>query len=180
MVTFLAHGKADYAGAGSSSLHDTLDCLLYGALCGIEPNASMPVKEITDAYFLLQAPLNRLRNVRAAAYSAENGWKRVTYADGSYIAVQYETQEIRVFIDGAYWIYDGAAFIPNADGWTVYVAHDSSYYYGALMWKPDVPVGTKFVFKPIGVEEKEIYLDMGEKGVAVYLPIGIAYAVTVV
>ncbi len=121
-VPFLVHGKSDYGG-GVVEGRELPDALLYAAFFSYDVTAATPLKLITDAYYMIQVPLNRLRDEEAVEYREYAGRKRVTYSSGSYVEVDFESGEFEVVIDGKAWVKDGTAFIP-ADGgeYTAYVA----------------------------------------------------------
>lgn len=123
-VPFLIHGKADYAGSSAEG-RGILDALLYGAFFSYDVTAETPMKLLTDAYYLIQAPLNRLRDEEAVEYAELSGAKRVTYASGSYVLVDFESGEFEAVIGGRAWVRNGTAFVPADDGgYIAYVAFE--------------------------------------------------------
>lgn len=178
MVTFLVHGKADYAGTHTDTPRNILDGLLYGGFYCNDVTASTPVKELTDAYFMVQAPLNALRDDLALGYEERGGFKTVHYASGASVSVNFESEECAVTIGGKRWIENGSAMIPQADGTTVlYRSWEEPY--DPVFWNSGYSVGTKLTAKPLGVDLPEEKLTVGEDGlVAVELPIGVGFVVT--
>ena len=150
MVTFLAHGKADYAGTHTDDMHCILDGLLYGGFYCNDVTAATPIKHLTDAYYMLQAPLDLLRDDFAEDYQEENGWKCVRYASGARVAVNYETEECRVVIDGKTLIENGSAMLPQPDG-SVILYRCKEEPYEDVRWRTGVPAGARLTAEPIGV-----------------------------
>ena len=178
MVPFMAHGKTDYAGSHATHPAEILDGLLYGAFYCNDVTATTPVKELTDAYFMLQAPLNLLRDDRAVSYeTAPDGWKIVNYASGARIAVQFEGLMCRVDIGGVRYVENGTAMIPKDEKTTLlYRAWEEPY--DPVMWRCGLPEGTKLTAKAVGVSLPDETLTVDENGcVAVETPLGVAYEV---
>ena len=177
MVPFLVHGKADYAGTHTDDMHCILDGLLYGAFYCNDVTASTPLKHLTDACFMLQRPLDRLRDDLAEDYTEQGGWKRVRYASGAEIAVNFETEECRVVIGGRKWIENGTAMIPEEDGtFILYRCREEPY--DDVRWQTGLPAGTLLDAVALGVDEPPRVLEVGADGtVAVDTTVGVAWRV---
>lgn len=177
MVPFLVHGKADYAGTHTDSMRDILDGLLYGGFYCNDVTATTPIKELTDAYFMLQYPLNLLRDDLATEYAEQNGWKTVRYASGAEIAVAFESEECRVTIGGQRLIENGAAMLPQPDGSTLlYRCHEEPY--ADVRWATGLPAGTRLTATPLGADLPSRTLVVDSDGcVPVDTSLGIAYRV---
>lgn len=177
MAPFLAHGKADYGGTHTDCLHNILDGLLYGGFYCNDVTAATPIKELTDAYFMLQVPLNRLRDETACEYEEKNGWKIVRYASGAEIAIQFEEEACRVTIDGKRWIENGTAMLPGADESVVFYRCQEEPYED-VRWQSSCPAGTRFEASPVGTDDPILVLTASEDGsVPVDTPLGVAYRV---
>lgn len=176
MIPFLAHGKADYAGTHTDHPSEILDGLLYGGFFCNDITADTPIKTLTDAYFMLQAPLDALRDEAAVSYAEEGGWKQVTYESGASVAVNFETLECRVDIESRRWIENGTAMIPQADGSTLlYVAWEEPY--SAVVYPCALKAGESCLAVPVGVDAETVTLTATEQGLPVDLPAGIAYRI---
>ena len=177
MVPFLAHGKADYAGTHTDSMRDILDGLLYGGFYCNDVTASTPIKELTDAYFMLQYPLNLLRDDLAVSYAEKNGWKTVRYASGAEIAVAFESEECRVTIGGQRLIENGSAMLPQEDGSAIlYRCHEEPYE--DIRWHSGLPAGTRLTAAPMGADLPVRILVVEKDGcVPVDTALGVAYRV---
>ena len=177
MAPFLAHGKADYGGTHTDCLHNILDGLLYGGFYCNDVTAATPIKELTDAYFMLQVPLNRLRDETACEYEEKNGWKIVRYASGAEIAIQFEEEACRVTIDGKRWIENGTAMLPGADESVVFYRCQEEPYED-VRWQSSCQAGTRFEASPVGTDDPILVLTASEDGsVPVDTPLGVAYRV---
>ena len=178
MVTFLVHGKADYAGTHTDSLHGILDGLLYGGFYANDVTAATPIKELTDAYFMVQAPLNLLRDDVAVAYEEEGGWKTVRYTSGAQVEVNFETEECRVTVNGVRLIENASAMLPQPDGSTMlYRAYEEPYE--DVRWHTGLAPGTSLTAVPVGVEEEIRTFQVDEDGcIAIDTTPGVAYRVT--
>ncbi len=175
MVPFLVHGKADYAGTHTDDMHSILDGLLYGAFYCNDVTAATPVKQLTDAYFMLQAPLDRLRDETAESYAESSGWKYVRYASGAEIGVNFETEECRVTIGGRRWIENGTAMIPEQDGSTLLYRFREEPYED-VRWQTGLPAGTLLDAVPLGTDEPPRVLKTGPDGaVPVDTTVGVAW-----
>ena len=93
---------------------DIIDALLYAVFYGDDLKANTPKKEIYDGYYLIQVPLNKIRNYEAVRYEEFNGYKTVYYENNSYVKVNYESFEIEVVVDGELIIRDGTLFIKKS------------------------------------------------------------------
>lgn len=176
MVPFLVHGKADYAGTHTEHPSEILDGLLYGGFYCDDVTAATPIKRLTDAYFMLQAPLNALRDTAAAAYAEKDGWKTILYENGASVAVHFEALMCRIDIGGRRWIENGTAMIPQDDGsLLLYVAWEEPYAPVVLPCR--LHPGESRIATPVGVDTEPVLLTASEKGLPVSLPAGIAYRV---
>lgn len=175
-VPFLVHGKADYAG-GSPEGRGLLDALLYGALFSADVTARTPIKTLTDAYYMLFVPLNRLRDEEACGYEEGGGWKKVIYASGSFVRVDFEGGNCEVVIGGRAWIRNGTAFYPREDGsYTAYVAEENAFEtprFALPAGWADGPV----VCRPLRGGGEAVRLEPEDGLLELPLPPGVAYAV---
>ena len=177
MVPFLVHGKADYAGTHSDTMRNILDGLLYGAFYCNDVTAKTPVKELTDAYYMLQVPLNLLRNEKAVAYESDHGWKKVVYESGSTVEVHFEEEACRVTIGGQRIIENGTAMLPQTNGDTIlYRCQEEPYE--DVKWHTGMPAGTQLTAEPIGTQDAVRMLTVDETGcIPVDTVPGVAYRV---
>lgn len=177
MVPFLVHGKADYAGTHVDTPRNLLDGLLYGGFYCNDVNAQTPIKELTDAWYLVQVPLDLLRDDLAVAYEEGGGFKTVRYASGAAISVNFETEECSVIVGGKRIVENGSAMLPQKDGSTLlYVGREEPY--SPVRWQTGLPEGTVLKAVPIGVEAPEQTLKVGEDGgVDLELTVGVGYRV---
>ena len=179
MIPFLVHGKADYAGTHTDCLHSIQDGLLYGGFYCNDVTSSTPIKELTDAYFMLQAPLDRIRDDLAVDYQENNGWKTIRYQSGAEIAVEFETGEIRVTIDGKRLIENGSAMIPQEDGTTLLYRCCEEPYIDVL-WNTELPKGTVLTLTPLGVDLPVRQVIVGEDHcIPIDTDLGVAYVARV-
>jgi hypothetical protein len=178
VVPFLAHGKADYAGSHTDHPSEILDGLLYGGFFCNDIHACTPLKQLKDAVFMLLLPLDQIRDEEAVWYEEQNGWKTITYSSGAFFAVNFETQECRVRIDGQLWIQNGTATIPQPDGsLLVYVCWEEPYL--PIHLPCDLAPGSAVIAKPLAPETPEEILHVSENGLPLSLPPGRAYRVRV-
>ena len=178
MVPFLVHGKADYAGTHTDTMRNIMDGLLYGGFYCNDVTASTPVKELTDAYFMVQYPLNLLRDDKAVSYEEDNGWKTVRYASGAEISVNFESEEYSVTVDGVRLIENGSAILPSEDG-SVVLYRCQEEPYEDILWHTGFEPGTALTASPIGVDTEVRTLIVGSDGcVPVDTALGVAYRVT--
>ena len=176
LVLFLAHGKADYGGTHTNHPSEILDGLLYGGFYCNDVTAATPLKELTDAAFMLFMPLNRIRNDNAIAYKEERGWKSIQYDSGAVIAVNFETQECRVDIGGKRLIENGTAMIDQPDGTIVlYVAWEEPYM--PVCMACSLSVGTAVEAISVSNPEDRRKLMVEGEGLRIDLPIGKAYRI---
>ncbi len=177
MVTFLAHGKADYAGTHTDTPRNILDGLLYGGFYCNDVTAETPMKELTDAYFMVQAPLDALRDDFAEDYFEAEGRKTVRYASGAEVTVDFESEECTVVIGGKTVIENGCAMLPQPDGSVVlYRAWEEPYE--PVRWRTGLPAGTELVAVPMGVDLPQERLTVDADGaVPLELPMGVGYRV---
>ena len=177
MVPFLVHGKADYAGTHTDSMRNIMDGLLYGGFYCNDVTAKTNVKELTDAYFMVQCPLELLRDDKAVAYEEKNSWKTVRYQSGAEIRVNFESEECSVTVNGVKLIENGSAMIPQQDGSTV-IYRCAEEPYTDVLWHTGCVPGTKLTAEPMGVEAETRTLTVGEDGcVAIDTTLGVAYRV---
>lgn len=176
MVPFLVHGRADYGGTHTDHPTEILDGLLYGGFFSDDVTASTPIKRLTDAYFMLQVPLNALRDAQAVRYEERDGWKIVFYEDNSRIAVHFEALMCRVDIKGTRWIENGTAMIPQPDGSILlYVAWEEPY--SPVVLPCSLRPGDTRLVTPVGVEMPPVTLTATCDGLPVSLRPGIAYRI---
>ena len=177
MVPFLVHGKADYAGTHTDSLHDILDGLLYGGFYCNDVTAKTSIKELTDAYFMVQCPLEYLRDDKAVSYEEKNAWKAVRYASGAEVRVNFESEECGVVVNGVKIIENGSAMIPQQDGSTViYRCREEPYT--DVLWKTGYAPGVRLTAVPLGVDTEDRILTVGGDGcVPIDTALGVAYRV---
>jgi hypothetical protein len=175
-IPFLIHGKADYAG---SSVDGTgiMDALLYAAFYAKDITAATPLKQLTDAYYMIQVPLNQLRDEEAVDYTELAGYKQITYASGSIVRVNFESGEYEVIIEGRTWIKNGTAFFPTADGTSiVYVAHADACE-TPLFDLPEMYLGKTILCQPLDETCAAIPLDQENNQISFCLPPGVAYRI---
>lgn len=115
---FIAHGHVNYGGSHADSWWWILDGLLYGAHYSQDLRANTPRKEIADAYYLLQVALNLLRADAMVDFAEDGPRKRVTYSDGSFVEVDFESLEHEVNFRGARIVKDFVSFAPGNRGGT--------------------------------------------------------------
>lgn len=177
MVPFLVHGKADYAGTHTDSMRNIMDGLLYGGFYCNDVTAKTNIKELTDAYFMVQCPLEYLRDDKAVSYEEKNSWKTVRYASGAEVKVNFESEECSVTVNGVKLIENGSAMIPQQDGTTI-IYRCAEEPYTDVLWNTGFAPGTKLIAEPMGVEEETRTLTVGEDGcVSVDTTLGVAYRV---
>jgi hypothetical protein len=109
---FLAHGHVTYGGSRPDDSW-LLDGLLYGALYSQDLTASTPEKEILDAFFLLQVPLNGLRDELMTDYEEDGTRKRISYSAGSSVEVDFESFSHEVCVRGVRVLKDYVSFAPG-------------------------------------------------------------------
>lgn len=178
VVPFLAHGKADYAGTHTDHPSEILDGLLYGGFYCNDVTAATPIKHLVDAAIMLFMPLDRIRNDSPASYQEKNGWKIIRYASGAEIAVNFETLQCRVDIDGQRFIENGTAMIPQENGDTlVYVSWEEPYLPVCMPCK--AAVGQKIIAHPVSGKGADVSLTMEADGLPLELPVGVAYRIHV-
>lgn len=177
MVPFLVHGKADYAGTHTDTPRNILDGLLYAGFYSNDVTASTPMKELTDAYFMVQMPLDKLRDDLAVTYKEWNAWKSIRYKSGAVVSVNFESEECSVEVDGRRILQNGCLMMPQADGSTlVYRSREEPYM--AVQWYTGFAPGTHLTASAIGVSQPQETMLVDEKGcVGIELPLGIAYRV---
>lgn len=173
---FLIHGKADYAGSQADG-RGILDGLLYAAYyCG-DVTAETPIKLLTDAFYLLFAPLNRLRDEEAVGYAEFSGCKKVTYSSGSSVQVNFESGEYEAVIDGRAWVRNGTAFIPWKNGrYIAYVACEDEFSTPVFELPEGWEGGTTHC-RPLLGSGPEVCLQPEDGKLTFCLPIGVAYSV---
>jgi len=110
---FLAHGHVAYGGSHTSEGTQVLDGLLYGAFYSQDLTAATPLKEVLDAFYLLQVPLDLVRAELMADYAEDGTRKRVTYADGSTVEVDFESLDHEVCVRGRRVLRNWACFAPG-------------------------------------------------------------------
>lgn len=177
MVPFLVHGKADYAGTHVDSMHSIMDGLLYGGFYCNDVTAKTNVKELTDAWFMVQCPLEYLRDGKAISYEEKNAWKKVRYASDAEISVNFESEECRVTVKGVRLIENGAAMLPQKDGSTILYRMQEEPY-ADVLWNTGYAPGTLLTAEPMGVDLEPRTLKVGEDGcVPVDTAISVAYRV---
>ncbi len=111
---FIAHGHVGYGGSHVDEAWEVLDALLYGAFYSQDLTPKTPTKEILDAFYLLQTPLNALRAERIVDYIEDGTRKRVEYSEGSSVEVDFESLGHEVRIGGARVLKDFTCFAPGA------------------------------------------------------------------
>jgi hypothetical protein len=150
----------------------------YGGFFCNDIHACTPLKQLKDAVFMLLLPLDQIRDEEAVWYEEQNGWKTITYSSGAFFAVNFETQECRVRIDGQLWIQNGTATIPQPDGsLLVYVCWEEPYL--PIHLPCDLAPGSAVIAKPLAPETPEEILHVSEDGLPLSLPPGRAYRVRV-
>jgi hypothetical protein len=122
---FIAHGHVCYGGSHVGD-EGILDGLLFAAFYSDDLSLATPENEILDAYFLLQVPLNLLREEFLEDYYEQGSRKRVAYSSGSYIEVDFETKEFTVSVNGYTVAEDFVCFAPGTKPGTylAYVARE--------------------------------------------------------
>jgi hypothetical protein len=113
-TAFIAHGRADY-GEHVSGTHGILDALLYGSLGANDIDPSTPIKDVLDTYFMVYVPLNPLRDEEMVDYREDGACKRVVYASGSFVEVNFESQQYRAVVHGETLVEDGVAIVPRGN-----------------------------------------------------------------
>jgi len=110
---FIAHGHVGYGGSHVDEAWEILDALLYGAFYSQDLTAKTPMKEILDAFYMLQVPLNALRGELMVEYAEDGTRKRVEYSDGSSVEVDFESQDHEVRVRGWRVLKDFTCFAPG-------------------------------------------------------------------
>jgi len=109
---FIAHGHVNYGGS-SPDEPGIADALLYGAFYSQDLKTSTPLKEILDAFYLLQVPLNLLRGELMVDYDEDGPRKKIAYSEGSSVEVDFESLEHEVCIRGRRVVKDFVCFAPG-------------------------------------------------------------------
>ena len=178
MIPFLIHGKAEYAGTHVDTPRNILDGLLYGGFYCNDVTAATPIKELTDAYYMVQVPLDLLRDDPAVSYEENGGFKTVRYESGALVRVNFETEECTVTVGGRRLIENGSAMLPQEDGSTLlYCCREEPY--APVRWQTGFAPGTELDAVPLGVElpARRLVVET-DGGVNVDLPVGVGYRVT--
>ena len=118
-VPFVYHGHATYGG-GRPSQEDVPEALLYGATFSADFNKHTSSRELTDSFYLLQAPFMLLRGHEMTGYREDGGLRRVEYGDQTYVEV--DECHYEVVVDGRLVSQDYTSFVPNSrgDAWLAY------------------------------------------------------------
>jgi hypothetical protein len=177
---FIAHGHVAYGGSQPCEGTQVLDGLLYGAFYSQDLKAATPLKEILDAFYLLQVPLDLVRAELMADYAEDGTRKRVTYADGSTVEVDFESLDHEVCVRGWRVLRDWACFAPGSRPGTYlfYRARDADNTVWPLPpeWA-GVPRVVAVALTEAGEGERRD-LEVKDGTVAFDLPAGVPFRVT--
>ena len=111
---FIAHGHVNYGGSSPRDGALVLDGLLYGAFYSQDLTAATPLKEILDAFYLFQVPLDPVRAELMIDYAEDGTRKQVIYADGSVVSVDFESLDHEVCVRGRRVLRNWACFAPGS------------------------------------------------------------------
>lgn len=116
LIPFIYHSKAGYGGVGGDGKLGIMKSLLYGAATSRSLRAPFTnVHAITDRYYLVILPWNKLYGEKMDSYSKEEPMEKVTYEDGSYVEANFEARKYAVQVNGEIISKDFTCFISKKD-----------------------------------------------------------------
>ena len=113
LVPFIYHRTASF-GLGTENKTAVLRCLIYGGKGGVGRTGSYG-KRVSMAY-LVSLPWMKFFFKHMDSYSKTGSVERVTYDDGSYVEVDFESNTYSIVMEGRLIGKDFTCFVPMPDG----------------------------------------------------------------
>jgi hypothetical protein len=123
LAPFIAHGIAGYGGS-EADRYGIVEGLYVGAFYSKDLTCRTTEAEVLDAYYLLQVPLDLLRDKAMTDCRGKGASRTVIYDDGSTVEVDFERLTHRVTINGRIIVEDYVSFAPGPrpETWILYVS----------------------------------------------------------
>jgi hypothetical protein len=116
LIPFIYHSKAGYGGLGGDSKSGIMRSLLYGAASFRSLRAPFRnLHSISDMYYLVILPWNKLYGKKMDSYLKEGTVEKVTYEDGGCVEIDSEAKKYVVQVNGRVISKDFTCFIPKED-----------------------------------------------------------------
>jgi hypothetical protein len=162
LIPFIYHSKVSFGGIGGEGKSGIMKSLLYGAASFRSLRAPFrSMHNITDRFFLVVLPWNKLYGKKMDSYRKEGTVEKVTYEDGSCVEVDHEAKKYVVQVNSEVISKDFTCFIPKEDN--VYLGYSKDgglfSYPVPRRWKKGegvkvVKLGEDGKTKPISVQLK--------------------------
>jgi hypothetical protein len=122
-AAFVAHGTTGYGGS-EADRYGIVEGLYFGAFHSKDFTRATTEATILDAYYLLQVPLNLLRDKAMVDYEERGAFRAITYEDGSRVEVDFGRLAHRVIVGGHTIVEDFVSFAPGprTGTWILYAS----------------------------------------------------------
>jgi len=129
LIPFIYHSKVGYGGLGGDGKSGIMKSLLYGAASFRSLRAPFRnMHSITDRFYLVILPWNKLYGKKMDSYLKEGTVEKVTYEDGSCVEIDSEAKKYVVQVNGEVISKDFTCFIPKEDNVYLGYSKDSGLF----------------------------------------------------